>query len=64
MKIRELKKMLEQYDDNAEFMCAVSDHAEIINFHDFGQDAEYEEQALCLTLSLPDNYYLEHDIED
>ncbi len=61
MKIKELKKMLEDYDDDAEFIVAVADHAEILTFDEFGQDDGYEEQALALTISLPENYYFEID---
>ncbi len=64
MKIKELKKMLEDYDDDAEFIVAVADHAEILTFDEFGQDDGYEEQALALTISLPENYYFEIDKDD
>ncbi len=64
MKIKELKKMLEDYDDDAEFIVAVADNNEILTFDEFGQDDGYEEQALALTISLPENYYFEIDKDD
>ncbi len=59
MKIKELKRLIEGYSDDAEFIVAVADHAEILTFDEFGQDECYEEQALALTISLPEDYYFE-----
>ena len=64
MKIKELKNLIKDYDNNAEFIIAVADHAEILTFDEFGQDDGYEEQALCLTVSLEDNCYFSYDKED
>ncbi len=61
MKIKHLKKLLENYDDDAEFVIAISDHAETLTFDEFEQDNEYEGQALVLTVSLDDNCYFEYD---
>jgi hypothetical protein len=59
MNIGQLKELLDTYNDNTEVFIAVSDHAEILTLDTIGQDEEYENQALVLTVSIPDDYYFE-----
>ena len=59
MRIKELRELIKDYDDDAEFIVAVDDDREILTFDEFGEDDGYEDQALCLTVSLPEGYYYE-----
>lgn len=59
MLIKELRELIMDYDDDAEFIVAVNDDRETFTFDEFGQDGGYEEEALCLTISFPEGYYYE-----